>query len=346
MNFFLESHSGGDGKYSLDVNGNRTLNYNPYSKSVHNYVGTPVARYYLGNLQGYNYWSIQGIPQFSDVFSNNKSIALQQKLLSKVRGHDFNMAVAVAEGSETVKMIVAAIGSVSGCIRDLKKGNFESAARRFGITKHTSKMSTKDIAGRWLELQYGWLPLLSDVYEASRAFEVLTKSPRKSRVIVSTSKEVEFDGSQSPSLYTGLGQAKASRRIIFEMTEKMGTARQLGLSDPLTVAWEIIPYSFVIDWFLPVGSYLQNLNQIPSLKGTFITTDVLTYTNEFKWTYTSPGVLYVGGQGNGNYLTINRSVSTHINAYDVARPQFKSLQEALSPKHIYNAIALARQRVS
>jgi len=38
---------------------------------------------------------------------------------------------------------------------------------------------------------------------------------------------------------------------------------QLGLSRPLTSAWELVPYSFVIDWFVGVGDWLD-ANQ-PSL---------------------------------------------------------------------------------
>ena len=35
-------------------------------------------------------------------------------------------------------------------------------------------------------------------------------------------------------------------------------ANQLGLVNPASVAWELIPFSFLVDWFLPVGKFLES----------------------------------------------------------------------------------------
>lgn len=37
-------------------------------------------------------------------------------------------------------------------------------------------------------------------------------------------------------------------------------ASSLGLLNPAVLAWESVPFSFVIDWFLPVGNFLQSLS--------------------------------------------------------------------------------------
>jgi hypothetical protein len=33
-------------------------------------------------------------------------------------------------------------------------------------------------------------------------------------------------------------------------------ANRLGVINPLAIAWELYPFSFVIDWFVPIGSVL------------------------------------------------------------------------------------------
>jgi hypothetical protein len=45
----------------------------------------------------------------------------------------------------------------------------------------------------------------------------------------------------------------------------LGLASRMGLVNPLSIAWEVVPFSFVVDWFLPVGNFLENLT---SLAGT------------------------------------------------------------------------------
>jgi hypothetical protein len=31
----------------------------------------------------------------------------------------------------------------------------------------------------------------------------------------------------------------------------------MGVVNPLSIAWEVIPFSFVVDWFIPVGQVLE-----------------------------------------------------------------------------------------
>ncbi len=35
-------------------------------------------------------------------------------------------------------------------------------------------------------------------------------------------------------------------------------ANNLGLANPAIVVWELIPFSFVVDWFVTVGQFLEN----------------------------------------------------------------------------------------
>ena len=48
--------------------------------------------------------------------------------------------------------------------------------------------------------------------------------------------------------------------------DAVASAAQFGLTNPLLVAWEVVPFSFVVDWFLPVGDYLEGLTSLHGLK--------------------------------------------------------------------------------
>jgi len=40
----------------------------------------------------------------------------------------------------------------------------------------------------------------------------------------------------------------------------VASAKEIGLTNPLLIAWELLPFSFVADWFIPLGSYIGNMD--------------------------------------------------------------------------------------
>jgi len=335
--FYSNSSSGGNGQYEV-VDNVKRLKWNDYTASFHREVRTPGRS---TNLPTTDQWWNCTLAAGS-IMTSNDELTLQSRLSEAVKGHQFNLAVSAAQGKQTTDMVVNAVQSIGGAIRDLKKGRFESAARRFGVNQRPSKLSEKDISGRWLELQYGWKPLISDVYEAAKAYEAITNGPRVSRVSVSISREGLKNTSTSSFNWTGQGTVKERWRLVYEMSEQLSSARSLGLTDPLSVAWELIPYSFVVDWFLPIGSYLENLNTIPKLRGRFMTIK----TRRFQCSAVqgpNPNVKWINKPTTFNsqfYFT--RVVSTSL---AVPKPSFESLTDAMSPSRIWNAIALVTQRI-
>lgn len=61
---------------------------------------------------------------------------------------------------------------------------------------------------------------------------------------------------------------------------------QLGLANPLATAWELVSYSFVVDWFVPIGPVLNALSARAGLifvdgsKSNRVT-GYATYTNRY-----------------------------------------------------------------
>lgn len=48
-------------------------------------------------------------------------------------------------------------------------------------------------------------------------------------------------------------------------SSELHSLTQIGLTDPLQVAWALVPFSFVLDWFLPIGSVLEGLGATKGL---------------------------------------------------------------------------------
>ncbi len=276
--------------------------------------------------------------------SANEDLQLQSKLLQKVKGHNFNLAVNVAQSGQLVDMVAFNLRRFGTAALALRHGDFATAARQLGVNKRQSRLKTSDLSGRWLELQYGWLPALSDTFEAAKAFESISSGPRKAIINVGLRKAGMFNGSPSPSFYTAEYNETADKYLKYEMYEEMSVPRSLGLEDPLTIAWELVPYSFVVDWFLPIGSYLENLMAIPSLKGRFLTTTVRRWSG-VKWTGPYPAAFAPGRaysvadwpRQSYNRVSMTREYSSSLT---VPRPEF-NLAGSLYGKRIYNAVGLA-----
>lgn len=337
--YYAKNWTGSNGKYSTA----KVLLQNPYSVTASIYNGTkgidPVNGSYIYPTFGH-----------VDEFTSSDENELLSRLATKVRGHSFNMSVAVGEGKQTVKLVVDTIHRIIGAVKALKSGRLDLALRHLGAPPPTRRQLTnykrhygnrtlvsKDISGMWLEIQYGWRPLIGDVYEAMTAYAAITNKARKTRVNTSVSRSyqyVKFDD----QYYKQWNSEKGSKRIIYIMTEKLTTQRSLGLQDPRSVAWELTPWSFVVDWFIPIGTYFENLAVIPFLTGQFIRSEKWVVTGSAYGKSGSPA--FKGASCNYKRTTLNRTISTSV---AVPFPSFKPLEDALSVGHLKNATALLHQ---
>jgi hypothetical protein len=227
----------------------------------------------------------------------------------------------------------------------LKRGDLGAALRSLprsvsGADARNAKrkLTTKDIAGAHLALVYGWLPTLSDVAAAAEAYEVLTQKPRTSRVMAARGVVSQVEGSQSPTLYTCPGIKISSKRAIYVMTEQLSAPRSLGLTDPLSVAWELVPWSFVADWFVPVGTYLSVLGTIPHLTGEILTQ---TYVRSYTKCDALGNPQYIGGSNTRLEVAYARGRQSPS---AVPLPTFRGFDQLYNNgQRIANAAALLRQ---
>jgi hypothetical protein len=150
----------------------------------------------------------------------------------------------------------------------LRRRDFAGAARTLGLRKKKPSRAGLDLTQKWLELQYGWKPLLSDVYGATEA--LANRDRGDWRVTGKGTQFVKVEGSidesSDPNGWdSGYGEYHGRRGVYVRIdalpqNDLLLAMSQLGLTNPLLIAWELVPYSFVVDWFLPIGSYLDSLD--------------------------------------------------------------------------------------
>lgn len=122
----------------------------------------------------------------------------------------------------------------------------------------------KIVQDRWLEYRYGWLPTLMDI-------DTLINKPLGlpgticsgkafGRYDVNGYNEGGWEFSQNGSISTRV------QALVLPRNPFMKTASQYGIANPALVAWELVPYSFVVDWMFNVGGYLEHLGALDGLE--------------------------------------------------------------------------------
>lgn len=203
----------------------------------------------------------------------------RNKALSHLKAQRVNYAQAFGERRQAASMVAKNISRIRDAVRQVKRGNVHGALKSLKAdAKKGFKHTTKDAASLWLELQYGWKPLLSDVHGT---VEILNErdgfDPNRytvsvigkysdhidpEKVLVNDRYQVVPGADYYVKCYKE--QAffyKSKVRIDAHLTHPdLGLAASLGLTNPLDLAWELLPFSFVADWFVPVGKYLNLLD--------------------------------------------------------------------------------------
>lgn len=273
------------------------------------------------------------------------------KIAQKAKGHSFNLGVAVAEGHQTLMLTLNVIRRLNLAAGAIKKGQIGPALRFLGSPDSNvpqrrayKKLSQSDIGSMWLEIQYGWMPLIGDVYESAKAYEKLTSAPRSTefRVGASETKIISDPHFQPPeySCFVRKAHYESSVHYTCRLTEVLSMTRSLGLQNPLSVVWEKVPFSFVADWFIPIGTYLDNLGIIPHLEGVYLRTDVKTVNSTLVGSAVLPWCKPTAATSTIlKQVSVQRSVGA-LNSLVVPKPSFKPIGDSLSTGHLKNALAL------
>lgn len=253
-----------------------TLNVGRWTREpavLHNPFGAP------GSTE--TYWVYNTTyPDRSQSWGANDDLKLLNRLSEKIKGHDFNAGIFAAEGHQAVATIRNSAVSLFDLYKGVKHGNIPEALRALGrITGHKrpprgfqAKMTINDIAGAWLAIKYAWEPLIKDVYSAAKAIERMSDGERLLKFSATNSIYGRYTDDSSSAIYDVTWKKRS--KIIYKLSIAPTEQRTWGLYDPVSIAWELVPFSFVIDWFIPVGQFLDSRSFFGSISGSWVRTDM------------------------------------------------------------------------
>lgn len=269
---------------------------------------------------------------------------------ANLKGMRINLGQAFGERNQTARLIGDTASRLARAYRSLRRGNPRDAMRALGLTPGGREPRGSSVPRKWLELQYGWKPLLSDVYGACDA---LSKRSGDDWSVVAKGSGMEqrfesffaIPSGSSPegSSVSARSETGAFCRIdAYPSGAITSSLASVGVTNPINLAWELLPFSFVVDWFLPLGPWLDSMD---ATAGFTIRGSSLSRRVRATWSCSgTSGVLSNGTKvtndwsGGKTSFWLSRSVNISF-----PRPQFPRLKDPGSFRHMADGLALLTQ---
>lgn len=195
--------------------------------------------------------------------------ACDGKIRMGIKEENTNLAQSCAEYRQTCSMFGKLASDMFSAFRSLRKDCGLSALVK--LLKTPRGRVEKGIANRWLEYQYGFRPLMQDLHNVA---DDMTRRPREGfdrRISKRTTQRENWAWELPAPGIPGNPTVKRDETWTYQLrttaiytVSEPGIAQlsSYGITNPAELAWELIPYSFVVDWMIPVGDYLASLDAL------------------------------------------------------------------------------------
>lgn len=200
--------------------------------------------------------------------SNTTDAQARINFLKKVRGsrRSFQGGVFLGELKEAIHMVTRPAEALRRAVTTYSRAAKKAARRTRG-----AKNVAKAISGSWLEHSYGWRPLLGDIDDAMKA---LADVPPLVADYVSGFAQDEFKPTSSSytentnnAWFTSkfvthtLSRSRYKGAVVYDGGSILARTWQqnwgLTLSDFAPTVYELIPYSFLADYFSNLGEIVD-----------------------------------------------------------------------------------------
>lgn len=200
--------------------------------------------------------------------------ALEAETYARFRGRLYKgsaaLGVTIGSYKQSRQMIVSRYRQMT-----LQADKFEKRARRLLVVgkshnrRRLHAINMKNLGSQYLEMVFGWKPLLSDIHAA--ATTVIDQKPHERWVRASAQTYVEFEAlrktskrSVSTLSYSGVVRRSRGAKVTVS-NPNLWLRERAGLNNPAAVAWDLVPWSFVVNMFVNTGALVNSITDFAGL---------------------------------------------------------------------------------
>lgn len=289
----------------------KDLSPTAYTRSAHNFSGTTgrVTSSYKSNPS----WDMveegalndanvvnQGFQSVgTNILDSNLEDLCILKALNKLNQRDLDLGTAWYERGKTAQLVGDLAYTAAHALDAIRKRNWQRLRNELGLDGNVLDGGGNVVDG-YLVYRYAVMPAMKDV---AGAVDSLSRLPPDTWAVTArateknTSRRVTTVGEGTEDPFTCSSELERRCRAIITAVPKPLTREQdilwsLGLDNPLSTIHEVIPYSFVLDWALPIGDWLSGLNALKYYSGW---NTVVSNKTEEKVTVSGARTTYNGG---------------------------------------------------
>lgn len=193
--------------------------------------------------------------------SANLRLRIYQKMRSKAY-ESMQLGADYGERAKTLQMVGTMLHAVRSPLKTMGDYMAKAARRK---KKHIAPLMLKDSAEALLAFQYGVRPLIGSINSACNVAAMPYPRMHVEGICAEPFETLYTSGGRptNESYYKSWTHGMVYQRAGFDVEIVHPTiflAEQLGLLNPAAIAWELVPFSFVLDWFIPVGTWINNIS--------------------------------------------------------------------------------------
>lgn len=203
------------------------------------------------------------------------------RCINSFSSQEVEAGVAIGEAREGLESIVSLLLAAKQLVQAIRRpvqpirqrpirvrGRRVIYLRSYRRTRYFKDLADgKTVSDAWLAWNYGLRPIANDIKSLIDALGSIKPELEKVSFTVQVKEELDAGSlAKHPVKATGSATKSCRCTITGARVSEVHLLAKYGLNNPATIGWELMPWSFVADWFVKVGDTLSTITALSGVE--------------------------------------------------------------------------------